>query len=60
MIDVGKSRMEDFGQNRLVSKKISLHAPIKKNNYKSFPHVMRKIEITKKDVKDVILGALNS
>ena len=67
MVDVGKSRMEDFGQNRLVSKEISLHAPIKKNNYKSFPHVMLKIQITKKDgsVKDSevnrnILGALNS
>ena len=67
MVDVGKSRMEDFGQNRLVSNDISFYAPMKKNNYKSFPHVMPKIQITKKDgsVKDAevnrnILGALNS
>ena len=64
IVDVGKSRMEDFGQNRLVSKEISSHALIKKNNYKSFPHVMPKIQTTKKNgsVKDaeVILGALNS
>ena len=32
---------------RLVSKEI-FHAPIKKNNYKSFPHVKLKIQITKK------------
>ena len=67
MVDVGKSKMEDSGQNRLVSKEISFHAPIKKNNYKSFPHVMPKIQITKKEgsVKDAeldrnSLGALNS
>ena len=46
--------MEDFGQNRLVSKETSFHGPIKKNNHKLFPHVMPKIQITKKDgsVKD--------
>ena len=67
MVDVGKSRIEDFGQNRLAFKEISFHALIKKNNYKSFPHVMPKIQIIKKDgsVKDAevnrtILGALNS
>ena len=67
MVDVGKSKMEDSGQNRLVSKEISFHAPIKKNNYKSFPHVMPKIQITKKEgsVKDAeldrnSLGALKS
>ena len=48
MVDVAKSGMEDFGQNRLVSKEISFHAPLKKNNYISFPHVMLKIQITKK------------
>ena len=63
MVDVRKSRMEDFGQNRLVSKEISFHALIKKNNYKSFPHVMPKIQT--RSVKDAevnrnILGALNS
>ena len=26
IVDVGKNRMEDFGQNRLVSKEISFHA----------------------------------
>ena len=43
------------------------HAPIKKNNYKSFCHVMQKIRITTKDgsvkvaeVNRNILGALNS
>ena len=49
MVDVGKSRMEDFGHNRLVSKEISFDALIKKSNYKSFPHVMPKIQITKKE-----------
>ena len=46
---------------------MSFHAPIKKNNDKSFSHVMPKIQITKKDgsVKDAevnknILEALNS
>ena len=34
MVDVGKSRGENVGQNQLVSKDISFHAPIKKNNYK--------------------------
>ena len=48
MVDVGKSRIEDFGQNQLVSKEILFHAPIKKNNYKSFPHIMSKIQVTKK------------
>ena len=67
MFGVGNSRMEDFAEKRLISKEISYHAPIKKNNYKSFPHVMRKIRITKKDasvkvaeVNRNILGALNS
>ena len=40
MVNVGKSRMEDFR---------SFHAPIKKTNYKSFCHVMPKIRVTKKD-----------
>ena len=48
MVDVGKSRMEDFRQKRLISKEISFHAPIKKSNYKSFRHVMQKTRITKK------------
>ena len=59
--------MEDFGQNRFVSKEISFHSPIQKNNYKSFPHVILKIQTTKKDgsIKDAevnrnILGAQNS
>ena len=43
MVDVRKSRVEDFGQNQLVSKEISFHATIKKNNYKSFPRVTPKI-----------------
>ena len=67
MADAGKRKMEDFGQNRLVSKEISFHAPIKKKTYKLFPHVMPKIQITKKNgsVKDAyvnrnILEALNS
>ena len=67
MVDVEKIRMEYFEQKRLISKEISFHAPIKKNNYKSFPRVMPKIQITKKggSVKDAevyrnILGALNS
>ena len=53
MVNVRK-KVEDFGQNRLVSKEISFHGPIKKNNHKLFPHVMPKIQITKKDgsVKD--------
>ena len=34
MVDVGKSRGENVGRNQLVSKDISFHAPIKKNNYK--------------------------
>ena len=34
MVDFGKSRGENVGQNQLVSKDISFHAPIKKNNYK--------------------------
>ena len=34
MIDVRKIRVEDFGQNQLVSKEIPVHAPIKKSNYK--------------------------
>ena len=43
MVDVGKSRMEDFRQKRLISIEISFHALIKKNNDKSFGHVMQKI-----------------
>ena len=42
MVDVGKSRMEDFRQKRLISIEISFHALIKKNNDKSFGHVMQK------------------
>ena len=34
MVDVRKIRVEDFGQDRLVSKVIPFHAPIKKSNYK--------------------------
>ena len=34
MVDVGKSRGQNVGQNQLVSKDISFHEPIKKNNYK--------------------------
>ena len=49
MVDVGKSRMEDFRQKQLISKEISYHAPIKKNNYKSFYHAIQKIQITKID-----------
>ena len=67
MVDVGKSRTEDFDRVNWFSKRYHFIAPIKKNNYKSFPHVMPKIEITKKDgsVKDAevnrnILRALNS
>ena len=59
--------MEEFRQKRLISKKISFHALIKKNNYKSFRHVMQKVRITKKDggvkvaeVNRNILGASNS
>ena len=33
MVDVGKSRMEEFGQNRLFSKEVSFHASIKKNHF---------------------------
>ena len=67
MTDVRKSIMEDVGQNQLVAKEISFQAPIRKSNYKSFSHVMQKIQTTKKDgsVKEAevnrnILGALNS
>ena len=34
MVDVGKSKGKNVGQNQLVSKDISFHALIKKNNYK--------------------------
>ena len=58
--------MENRRQTRLISEEVSSHAPIKKSNYKSFRHVMRKIRITKKDqsvkfaeVSRNILGALN-
>ena len=43
MVDVAKSRMEDLRQKRLISIEISFHALIKKNNDKSFGHVMQKI-----------------
>ena len=66
MVDVGKSRMKDFRQKRSISKELSFHAPVKKNNYKSFRRFIQKIRITKKDgsvkVEDVnrkILGTLN-
>ena len=66
MVDVGKSRMEDFRQKRLISKEILCHAPTKKNKYKQFPNIMQKIRMTKKDtsvkVTEIyrnILGALN-
>ena len=49
MVDVGKSRMKYFRQKGLISKDTSFHAPIKKGNYISFCHAMRKILITKKD-----------
>ena len=59
--------MKDFRQKGLISKDISFHAQIKKSNYKSFRHAMRKIRITKKDecakVEEVnrnILGISNS
>ena len=50
----------------MIAKEISCHAPTKKNNYKPYPHGMRKIRISKKDrgvkvaeVNGNILGALN-
>ena len=49
MVDVGKSRMKVFRQKQLISQKISFHAPIKKNNYRSFRCVSRKIRLTKQD-----------
>ena len=65
--DVGKIRRKDFREKRLATKEVSFHAPIQKNNYKSFRHVMQKIRISKKDgsakvaeVNRNILGALNS
>ena len=67
MVDIGKSRSKDFRQTGLISKEISFHARIKKSNYKSFCHVMRKIRITKKigsakveEVNGNILGIINS
>ena len=67
VVDVGKSRMKDFRQKGLISKEISFHAKIKKSNYKSFCHAMRKMRITKKDgcakIEEVnrdILGISNS
>ena len=67
MVDVGKSRMENYRQKRLISKEISFHATIKKDNYKFFRRVMRKIRITKRDgsvevaeVNRNILRAFNS
>ena len=36
MVNVGRNRMEDFRQKQMISKEISFHTPIKKNNYKSF------------------------
>ena len=66
MLDVGKSRMEDFRQKRLIYKETLFHTSIKKNNYKSFPPVIPKIRITKKygsakvaKVNRNILRALN-
>ena len=50
MVNVGKRKMADFREKWLISKEISFHALIKKNNYKSFHHAMPKIRITKKDV----------
>ena len=58
MVDVGKRRMGDLRQKRLISKEISFHAPIKKNNYKSFRHAMPKIRITKKD-GNIIFAEVN-
>ena len=50
----------------MISKEKSCYLPTKKNNYELFPHVMRKIGITKKDrsvkvaeVNRNILGALS-
>ena len=58
MVDVRKSRMKVLGQEQLISKEISFHAPIKRN---------RKILLTEKDgnvkVEEVnanILEILNS
>ena len=48
MVDVRKGRVQDFGQNRLVSRVI-ISCTIKKNNYKLFPHAMPKIQIPKND-----------
>ena len=54
LVDVGKSRMKVFRQKQLISKEISLHAPIRKSNYKSFRYVVRKIRLTKKDGNDKV------
>ena len=59
--------MKDFRQKGLISKEISVHAQIKKSNYKVFRHALQKIRITKQDgsakVKEVnrdILGISNT
>ena len=46
MVNVEKSRMGDFRQALLIFKEILFHAPIKKNNYKSFGHALWKMWIT--------------
>ena len=46
--------MKVFRQKQLISKEISLHAPIRKSNYQSFRYVVRKIRLTKKDGNDKV------